>query len=85
MQDRTKELIQDIKEYLEYLRLEYGITKANIEYDKDLLKSTTIDVTIEEDVEKYDKKCDEEKDIVLTKEELLEVLGLLDYIKQIDF
>ena len=85
MQDRTKELIQDIKEYLEYLRLEYGVAKANIEYDKDLLKSTTIDVTIEEDVEKYDKKCDEEKDIVLTKEELLEVLGLLDYIKQIDF
>ncbi len=55
MQDRTKELIQDIKEYLEYLRLEYGVAKANIEYDKDLLKTTTFDITIEEDIEKYDR------------------------------
>lgn len=84
MQDRTKELTQDIKEYLEYLRLEYGITKANIEYENDPL-SATIDVMIEEDIEEYDKECDEDEDIVLTKEELLEVLGLLDYIKQIDF
>ncbi len=84
MQDRTKELIQDIKEYLEYLRLEYGVAKANIEYENDPL-SATIDVMIEEDIEEYDKECDEDEDIVLTKEELLEALGLLDYIKQIDF
>ena len=50
MQDRIKELTQDIKEYLEYLRLEYGITKANIEYENDPL-SATIDVMIEEDIE----------------------------------
>lgn len=84
MQDRTKELTQDIKEYLEYLRLEYGVVKANIEYENDPL-SATIDVMIEEDIKEYDKECDEDEDIVLTKEELLEVLGLLDYIKQIDF